>query len=99
MAIVLLQLPAIKRKCETRPQKCLYCQGETFQRWGKVRKPVRDNHYRSVQVYRYLCCHCRQTFSHYSEGVDRADQTQRLRKLATIFWVLGMSLRGVVVAL
>lgn len=31
--------------------------------------------------------------------MDRADQTQRLRKLAAIFWVLGMSLRGVVTAL
>ena len=31
--------------------------------------------------------------------MDQADQTQRLRKLAAIFWVLGMSLRGVVTAL
>jgi len=99
MPIVVLQLPNVKRKSEIRPQTCPYCQGETFQRWGKVRKPVRDSRYRSVQVYRYLCCHCRQTFSHYPEGVDRADQTPRLRKLAVIYWVLGMSLRGVVTAL
>ena len=99
MPIVVLQLPKVKRKSEIRPQTCPYCQGETFQRWGKVRKPVRDSRYRSVQVYRYLCCHCRQTFSHYPEGVDRADQTPRLRKLAVIYWVLGMSLRGVVTAL
>jgi len=99
MAIVLLQLPVVKRKSEIRPQKCPHYRGEPFQRWGKVRKPVRDSRYRSVQVYRYLCCHCRQTFSHYPQGVDRADQTQRLRKLEAIFWVLGMSLRGVVTAL
>jgi transposase len=99
MPIVVLQLPDVKRKTETRPKKCPHCQGETFQRWGKVRKPVRDNRLRSVQVYRYRCCHCRGTFRHYPEGVDQADQTQRLRKLAAIYWVLGMSLRSAVVAL
>jgi transposase-like protein len=31
--------------------------------------------------------------------VDRADQTQRLRKLASLLWVLGLSLRGVSMAL
>lgn len=95
MSIVVLQLPIVKRKTETRPQSCRYCQGETFQRWGKVRKPVRDNQYRSVQTYRYRCCHCHRTFRHYPQGVDCADQTQRLRKLVGLLWVLGLSLRGV----
>jgi transposase-like protein len=99
MPIVVLQLPDVKRKNETRPKKCPYCQGETFQRWGKVRKPVRDNCYRSVQVYRYRCCHCRHTFRHYPQGVDQADQTQRMRKLAAVYWVLGMSLRSTAIAL
>ena len=36
MPIVVLQLPDVKRKTEVRPQKCRYCAGETFQRWGKV---------------------------------------------------------------
>lgn len=96
MSIVILRLPDVKRKTEIRPWECPYCSGETFQRWGKVRKPVRDNRYRNVQVYRYLCCSCRRTFRHYPEGIDKADQTQRLRKLVTLGWVLGMSLRGVV---
>jgi transposase-like protein len=99
MPIVVLQLPVVKRKNETRPEKCPYCQGETFQRWGKVRKPVRDNRYRNVQAYRYRCCHCRRTFRHYPQGVDRADQTLRLRNLVAVYWVLGMSLRSVVIAL
>ncbi len=43
MSIVVLQLPDVKRKTETRPKKCRYCPGETFQRWGRVKKPVRDN--------------------------------------------------------
>jgi len=99
MPIVILQLPDVKRKNENRPKQCPYCQGQTFQRWGKVRKPVRDSRYRSVQVYRYRCCGCGHTFRHYPQGVDRADQTQRMRKLVAIYWVLGMSLRSAVIAL
>ena len=99
MSIVILSLPPVKRQTEIRPRQCPHCHGETFQRWGRVRKPVRDNRFRSVQVYRYRCCHCRHTFRHYPEGVDTADQTQRLRKLITLYWLMGMSLRSVVMAL
>ena len=94
MPIVVLSLPEVKRKPEKRPQECPYCQGVTFQRWGKAIKPVRDKRYRTVTVYRYRCCHCRRTFRHYPTGIDRADQTERMRKLVAILWVLGASLRG-----
>ena len=93
MSIVTLRLPAVKRKTEIRPKSCPYCQGGTFQRWGKVAKPVKDQRHRSISVYRYRCCGCQRTFRHYPEGVDRADQTQRLRKLAALMWLLGLSLR------
>lgn len=99
MSIVVLQLPDVKRKTEVRPGQCRYCQGETFQRWGRVRKPVRDSRYRGVQADRYRCCRCQRTFRHYPQGVDRADQTQRLRKLVSLMWVLGLSLRGVCMTL
>ncbi len=52
MSIVVLQLPDVKRHTEIRPTACPYCQAETFQRWGAVRKPVRDPHFRNVMVYR-----------------------------------------------
>jgi len=94
MSAVILKLPEVKRKNESRPTKCPYCQGNTFQRWGKVRKRVLDNRIKTVWVYRYLCCNCRRTFRHYPEGVDRADQTKRLRKISAIFWELGLSLRN-----
>jgi len=99
MPIVILRLPEVKRKTETRPRTCPYCHGKTFQRWGKVIKPIKDNLQRTAVVYRYRCCHCRHTFRHYPEGVDRADQTQRLRKLVALCWVLGLSLRGVCMVL
>ncbi len=99
MAIVTFQLPNVKRQIKTRPQKCPYCSGATFQRWGQVKKPVRDTRYRTVCLYRYRCCHCRRTFRHYPAGVSRADQTERLRKYQALLWVLGLSLRSVNLAL
>ena len=61
MSIVTLQLSDVMRKSGTRPKECPYCRGETFQGWGRVRKPVRDNRHRSIRFYRYCCCHCRRT--------------------------------------
>ncbi len=43
MSIVVLKLPDVKLKSETRPKKCPYCSEETFQGWGQVSKPVRDS--------------------------------------------------------
>lgn len=95
MTIVVLQLPEVKREKAERPQKCPYCKGEIFQRWGQVGKPIRDNQYPEVKVYRYRCCRCRRTFRDYPAGVDAAEQSQRLRKLAALCWMLGLSYRGV----
>jgi hypothetical protein len=55
MSIVVLKLPDVKRKREERPRKCPYCEGETFQRWGQVKKRVKDVQVRTVKVYRYRC--------------------------------------------
>lgn len=94
MSIVVLKLPDVKRKREERPRKCPYCEGETFQRWGRVNKPVKDIRVRQVKVYRYRCCRCKRTFRHYPEGNSRADQTERLRVFAVLLWRLGLSHRA-----
>jgi transposase-like protein len=93
MSVIILKLPEVKIKDETRPSNCPYCQGDAFQRWGKIQKPVLDSRIQAVWVYRYFCCNCGRTFRYYPEGIDRADQTKRLRNLAPILWVLGLSLR------
>jgi transposase-like protein len=95
MTIVVLKLPDVKRRTEARPKECPYCNGETFQRWGEVCKPVKDTYCRGVRVYRYRCCQCGRTFRHYPEGTSKADQTERLRLFAVICWRLGLSFRGV----
>jgi len=94
MAIVVLKLPEVKRRTDERPQTCRYCGGETFQRWGQVKKRVRDIHCRTVGVYRYRCCRCKRTFRHYPEGSTRADQTERLRVFVILLWRLGLSHRA-----
>jgi len=94
MSIVTLQLPEVKCCQETRPKQCPYCAGETFQRWGGTIKQVIDPYLSEVRVYRYRCCRCRRTFRHYPQGVDRGQQTARMRALAAIGWILGMSYRG-----
>jgi len=99
MSIVVLKLPAVKRKREERPKKCPACAGETFQRWGQVNKPVKDTRVRKVKVYRYRCCDCKHTFRHYPEGVTQAQQSDRLMKLCVIMWSLGLSYRSVAMIL
>ena len=94
MAIVVLKLPTVKQKTEERPRQCPYCQGEIFQRWGRVNKPVKDVRVRNVKVYRYRCCRCKRTFRHYPEGSSQADQTERLRVFAILLWTFGLSYRA-----
>lgn len=95
MSIVVLKLPNVKSRTEDRPRGCPYCAGETFQRWGRVMKAVKDMYSRKIWVYRYRCCRCGRTFRHYPEGTTSADQTERLRSFAVVCWKLGMSYRGV----
>lgn len=94
MSIVIIQLPDVKETEEKRPSHCPKCGGETFQRWGRSKREVRDPQIKQVCIYRYRCCSCQRTFRHYPAGIDRARQTQRMRTLAAIGWILGMSYRG-----
>ena len=94
MSIVTLQLPEVKASEPSRPKRCPKCGGETFQRWGGAIRQVRDPQVWEVRVYRYRCCACRHTFRHYPSGVSQASQTARMRALAAIGWILGMSYRG-----
>src|SRR5262245_24639091 len=94
MAIVVLKLPEVKQKTETRPRQCTYCKGAIFQRWGQVNKALKDIRVRNIKVYRYWCCQCKRTFRHYPEGNSKANQTERLRLFAILLWTLGMSYRA-----
>ena len=94
MAIV-LQLPSVKRNKTRRPTCCPYCQGETFQRWGEVRKQIKDTRIRNVRVYRYRCTRCRRTFRDYPAGIGRGMQSERIKLVAMLCWSFGLSYRRV----
>jgi transposase-like protein len=94
MSIVVLKLPDVKQRTAVRPREYPYCEGQTFQRWGQVNKPVKDVRVRNVKIYRYRCCHCKRTFRHHPAGNTRADQTERLRLFAIVLWTLGLSHRA-----
>jgi len=98
MSIIVLKLPEVKVIAD-RPRNCPSCKGEILQRWGGQVRRVRDHQVKEVVVYRYRCTHCRHSFRHYPEGVDQAQQSQRLRKLAALCWVLGLSYRGIAAVL
>lgn len=94
MSIVTLRLPEVKAIEPNRPTRCPYCPGETFQRWGGGVREVRDPEIKAVLVYRYRCCQCHRTFRHYPEGIDQGQQTERMRVLAAVTWLMGLSYRG-----
>ena len=99
MSIVTIKLADVKSQTNERPEKCPHCEGETFQRWGQVRKTIRDQKVKEVSIYRYRCCRCHKTFRHYPEGIDRKGQSQRLRKVVAIMWMLGLSYRSLEIVL
>jgi transposase-like protein len=94
MSIIVLKLPEVKVSAE-RPRRCPICKGEILQRWGGQIRQIRDHQTKAVLVYRYRCVRCRHSFRHYPEGVDQHQQSQRLRKLAALCWVMGLSYRGI----
>ena len=95
MPRVRFTLPQVKLHPDTRPSGCPYCGSVYLNRHGPVTKPISDLYVSEVTAHRYRCCDCGGTFRHYPKGVDRHDQSHRLRGLAALSWALGLSLRSV----
>lgn len=58
-------------------------------------KPLRDTRYSQVTARRYRCLKCNRTFRVYPMGVSRAQQSDTLKGLAVLLYVLGLSYQGV----
>ena len=95
MPRVRFTLPQVKTRPETRPTKCPHCGGGILRKHGEVQKPITDFRIESVTAFRFLCTDCRRSFRRYPQGVDRHDQSQRLRAFSAMTWALGLSLRSV----
>jgi len=86
-----LLVPQVKSLPTERPTACRWCQSPLLQRHQTVPKKVIDTQVREAQAVRYRCTACRRTFRHYSEGVSRYRQSQRVMGLAVLLWTLGLS--------
>src|SRR5229473_7042817 len=86
-------LPKVNPGAITVPTRCAYagCEGRTFHLRQEVAKPLRDTVYHEVQVHRYQCLKCKRTFRVYPEGTNRAQTSQRVKGLAVMLYLLGLS--------
>ena len=67
------------------------CQGRHFEHHQEVDKPLKDTGYGVVSAHRYRCLRCKRTFRVYPQGVTRAQTSQRVKGLAVMLYLLGLS--------
>src|SRR5436309_4926879 len=86
-------LPKVNPEAITIPTRCVYpgCSGRKFHLRQEVAKPLRDTVYHQVQVHRYQCLKCKRTFRVYPEGTTHAQISQRVKGLAVLLYLLGLS--------
>ena len=89
-----VRLPSVSVKLEGRPSACPHCGCPILQGWGRPGKKVRDPRREEVEVRRYKCTRCGKTFRHYPQGVTHRQQSQRLRALSVLLYVLGLAYDG-----
>lgn len=75
------------------------CGGRHVQHWQAVPKPLRDTQLHEVVAHRYRCVRCGRTFRVYPVGVNHDQTSARLKGVAVMFYVLGMSYGAVATAL
>lgn len=86
-------LPKVEPEHFVPPTKCPYdgCSGTHFREHQEVAKAVRDTHYEQVTAWRNECLRCHRTFRVYPVGVTRAHVSMRVKGLAVMFYLLGLS--------
>jgi len=88
-----LILPVVKPKEFKPPERCANpkCKREHFIPFQEVRKNLRDTVYEQVTAWRYRCTSCGCTFRVYPAGVQAAHVSQRLKGMAVMLYLLGLS--------
>ena len=94
-------LPKVKPEAIPVPTRCVdtACGGRKLQLRQQVVKALRDTVYREVQVPRYQCLRCKWTFRVYPQGTSKAQTSQRVKGLAVMLYLLGLSYGAVSLAL
>jgi transposase-like protein len=92
-------LPKIRPDEFELPEQCPYegCAGSIFKPHGRKgeTKAVRDTDHEQVTSQRYRCMSCSRTFRVYPTGVSQAQQSDRLKAMSVLLYILGLSYGGV----
>ncbi len=89
-----VRFPQVEPNTYEMPATCPYgCGGRRIAGMAsRERKPLRDVKYAEVLSYRYTCVRCGRSFRVYPRGVSKgAQQSQRLRAMTVLLYVLGLS--------
>ena len=95
-----LILPVVEAEKYVKPEECpTGCGGKEFWLRQEVKKQVRDSTLRAVTARRYECLSCRCTFRVYPQGVSQSHFSQRVKGMAVMLYLLGLSYGAVVLML
>lgn|SRR5215475_93680 len=94
-------LPKVEPKEISEPVACVHedCGSKEIQRHQEVQKALRDTKYTLVEVQRYRCLKCGRTFRVYPQGVSKAQVSDRVKGLAVMLYLLGLSYGAVSLAM
>jgi transposase-like protein len=96
-----LLLPKVDPKAIPVPSKCAYpeCTSKQVRLYQPVTKALRDTVHQQVEVHRYRCLKCGRTFRVYPPDVSQAQSSDRVKGLAVMLYLLGLSYGAVSLAL
>ena len=90
-----VRLPRVEPNKYEKPTRCPYsgCEGQHCGPHGVKgeQKVLRDLRHEEVQSFRWRCLRCKRTFRVYPLGVSQAQQTDRLKAITVLLYLLGLS--------
>lgn len=92
-----VRLPRVENTSPIRPEICPDdCGCQDFKKHGKEskREHMRDIQHDEAVSQRWLCLRCKWRFRNYSPGISNAQQSDRLKAMSIILYVLGLSYGG-----
>ncbi len=100
-----VRLPKVEPQMIQPPSRCPFrdpqhpkrkCGGTHFKEHQLVcAKPLRDTHVSQVTARRYRCLKCQHTFRVYPTGVSHAQQSDTVKGLSVLLYILGLSYQAV----
>jgi transposase-like protein len=96
-----LILPVVNPDEFAQPKHCAdpKCSGKHFVPFQEVKKHIRDTVHEEVTALRYKCMRCGRTFRVYPQGVQAGHISQRVKGMAVMLYLLGLSYGAVVLML